>query len=74
MWIYVIDEPIPTYGKHGQKFLLCLSYKKHYGHNVTEDKYETVTAVWDSINECFYETETMLEIDSREIVEWWKDI
>ena len=73
MWVSVIDEQIPTYGKNGEKFLLCLYYKKYYGHNVT-DGYETVTAVWDSVNECFYETKTGMEIDSRDIAEWWKDI
>ena len=35
---------------------------------------EVVTAVWDSVNECFYESETKKEVDSRDIAEWWKDI
>ena len=35
---------------------------------------EVVTAVWDSANECFYESKTKKEVDSRDIAEWWKDI
>ena len=35
---------------------------------------EVVTAVWDSVNECFYESKTKKEVDSRDIAEWWKDI
>ena len=53
MWISVIDEPIPTDGKHGQKFLLNLFFKPQYGRNEVT-KTEVVTAVWDSVNGCFY--------------------
>ena len=73
MWINIIDEPIPTYGKHGQTFRLGLSLKNYYGHNIGRCSYECVTAVWDSDAECFYEKKTGLEIDSREVVEWCKD-
>lgn len=55
MWINVIDEPIYTYGKHGEHFLLHLKYRRYYGHAVTtKDEYEIVTALWDSVNECFF--------------------
>lgn len=73
MWINILDEPIPTYGKDGNTFLLNLFYKQYYGHNNIKNS-EVVTAVWDSTNECFYETKTGKEIDASEIVEWWKDI
>lgn len=75
MWVNVVDEPIPTYGKHGQVFLLYLYYQRYYGHNITaENNCETVTARWDSIDESFYEVKTGKEIDIRDISEWWKDI
>ena len=73
MWISVIDEPIPTWGKNGHKFLLNLFFEPKYGHNTTP-RPEVVTAVWNSINECFYEDKTNLPIDERDVSEWWKDI
>lgn len=75
MWISVVDELIPTYGKHGETFLLNLYYQKYYGHNITvENNSEVVVARWDSIDEAFYEVKTGKEIDNRDISEWWKDI
>ena len=74
MWINILDEGIPTYGKHGQTFLLYLRHKLYYGHELSGYEFETVTAIWNSVNECFYEKETKLEIDASEILEWWKDI
>ena len=73
MWISVVDEPVPTYGMDGKTFLLNLCYQKYYGHDTLKDN-EVVTAVWDSVNECFYESKTKQEVDSRDIAEWWKDI
>lgn len=72
LWIKVTDEPVPTFGMNGKSFLLNLRYLDYFGHNPSA-KYSVVTAIWDSINECFYESESMKEIDSREIVEWWKN-
>ena len=74
MWINILDEDIPTYGKHGHIFILYLRHKLYYGHELSGYEFETVTAIWDSVNECFYEKETKLEIDASEILEWWKDI
>lgn len=73
MWISIFDEPIPTWGKNRQKFLLNLFFQPKYGHNHNSQT-EVVTAVWDSINECFWEDKTNLRIDERDISEWWKDI
>lgn len=72
MWINVRDEPIPTYGMHGKTFLLNLEYGKYFGHD-TNKTGEVVTAVWDSLEECFYEKETGLAIDDRDIIQWWKE-
>ena len=73
MWISIVDEPVPTYGMDGKHFLLNLYYQKYYGHNTIKDN-EVVAAVWDSVNESFYELKTHEEVDSRDIAEWWKDI
>lgn len=73
MWVYVFDEPIPTYGNNGKKFLLHLHYQKYYGRNNVEPD-EIVTCIWDSLNESFYEEKTMMVIDDRDIAEWWKDV
>ena len=58
MWISVVDEPVPTYGMDGKTFLLNLCYQKYYGHDTLKDN-EVVTAIWDSDNECFYESKTI---------------
>lgn len=70
MWIKVYDAPIPTYGKHGKEFLLNLQYGKYFGHSHDKAN-EVVTAIWDSVAECFFEKETRLAIDDKDIAEWW---
>ena len=70
MWKKVYDAPIPTHGKHGKKFLLNLQYCNYFGH-VTNRTGEIVIAIWDSVAECFFEKETGLAIDDRDIVEWY---
>lgn len=70
MWISVCDMPIITRGHHGEEFRLTLRYCQYYGHDSGKVS-EVVTAIWDSINECFYEKETKLPIDERDIIEWW---
>lgn len=72
MWISIENEPIPTYGMNGKKFLLSLHYKNYYGHNILKCN-EVVTAIWDSINECFYEISTKKTINREDITEWWKE-
>lgn len=73
MWISLIDEPIPTYGMNGESFMLSLHYQSYYGH-ITKTSNEVVIATWDSINECFYEKDTGIEIDKRDIAMWWKEV
>lgn len=72
MWQRIDIEPIPTRGNHGKEFLLNLEYGKWFGHyhNMTS---EVVIAIWNSVEECFYEKVTGLAIDERDIIEWWKD-
>lgn len=74
MWIKVTDEPIPTHGMNGKTFRLWICYREYYGHYTFEKGGSTINAIWDSTNECFYETNTMLEVDDREIVQWWKEL
>ena len=72
MWINILDEEIPK--KHDQTYLLYLRHKAYYGHELSGYEFETVMAIWNNIDRCFYEKESKLEIDPTEIVEWWKDI
>lgn len=72
MWVNAFAEPIPTHGKHGEKFILTLSYQDFYGHNVTEMD-EVVIGIWNSTCECFFEADTGKEIDERDIAYWWKE-
>lgn len=73
MWINIHNTPIPTKGKHGKEFLLKLHYAKYFGHNDNGTN-EVVIAIWDCVEECFFEKETGLAINDRDIIEWWKDI
>lgn len=73
MWVNICDEPVPTYGMDGKKFMLRLEFQNYYGHNVSENIKE-VFGIWSSICECFFETEIHREIDDRDIIQWWKDI
>ena len=72
MWKKVCDAPIPAHGNHGKEFLLNLRYCKYFGHD-TNRTGEIVTAIWDSVAECFFEKETGLAIDDRDIIEWCLD-
>lgn len=73
MWVSIIDEPIPEYFKNGRPYLLSLYFHKRYGYEI---KKETDVAIvsWDDSCGCFRESTTKMEIDSRDISEWWKDI
>lgn len=71
MWVSV-DTPIPTCGNHGKEFLLNLEYCKYFGHDHNRST-EIVIGIWDSVLECFFEKETGMAIDERDIVQWWKD-
>ena len=52
---------------------MSLYFHKRYGYEI---KKETDIAIvsWDNSCGCFRESTTKLEIDSRDISEWWKDI
>lgn len=71
MWINKYDEPIPTYGNNGKEFLLYLKFHEYFGH-LTQDSV-VITAVWDSLNEAFYDVETGKEIMDEDIFQWWKE-
>ena len=71
MWINRADEPIPTYGMDGRQFVLGLHFQSNYGHQ-TKKNDEVIFAIWDSVNECFFEKDTGIEVNDRDIVKWWK--
>lgn len=65
----ICEKPIQTYGMNGKTFLLKLKHGEYYGYSISQQE-ETVKAVWDSLNECFYEKETGSAILQSDIVEW----
>lgn len=72
VWIKTNSTAIPTYGKHGVEFTLLLKYNKYYGHYCSRVS-EVVHAVWDSVFECFFESNTAQQIADDDIVEWYKE-
>lgn len=72
MWIRTINQQIPTYGMNGKSFKLYLKYQKYYGHSL-KNANEVVIGIWDSVNECFFEKNTGVEIDDRDIAMWWQE-
>lgn len=74
MWHNYSDNPIYTYGQHGKQFTLSLRFKIQYYGRINEYKQIVVNAIWDSVNEAFYEKDTGLEIYKYDIFEWWEDI
>lgn len=72
MWISILDEPIYTRGMDNKVFILRLCYHDFYGYNPLKAG-EVITAVWSSVNECFYEEKTGKEVASCDIVQWWKE-
>ena len=52
---------------------MSLYFHKCYGYEIKKET-DVVIAYWDNSCGCFRESTTKLEIDSRDISEWWKDI
>ena len=73
IWVYVFDEPIQKKKKNGRPYLLSLYFHKRYGYEIKRET-DSVVVSWDNSCGCFRESTTKLEIDSRDISGWWKDI
>lgn len=73
MWIKIEDEPIPTYGKNGRLFELLLNFHIYYGYELYGTDDPLIEATWDSINECFFEKRTGLQVRDDDISMWWKE-
>lgn len=73
MWHNYRENPIYTYGQHGKQFTLSLKFKIQYYGRINEYNQIVVNAIWDSVNEAFYEKDTGLEIYEYDIFEWWED-
>lgn len=65
----VSNQPIPTYGMNGKLFILQLSFEEYFGY-ICPNKTEIVEAVWDSLNECFFESKTRKRILNESIIAW----
>lgn len=67
------DEPIPTYEQDGRSFKLLLNFHIYYGYEPYGTDDSIIEAAWDSINKCFFEKRTGLQVRDDDICMWWKE-
>lgn len=71
MWHKRSDRPLPAL-RDGDEIELTLEFHQYYGH----DNYpglRCVVAVWDGLNEEFFEKETKQYILDEDIHSWWEN-
>ena len=71
MWHKRSDRPLPAL-HDGDRIKLILKFPHYFGHFVPIGSYE-VWAVWDELNEEFFEIESKHYICDEDIAEWWED-
>ena len=62
IWNNYHENPIYTYGQHGKEFTLKLVFTTQFYGRENIYKESIIKAVWDSIDEAFYEKDTGLKI------------
>ena len=71
MWHKRSDRPLPNL-HDGDRIKLILKFPHYFGHFVPIGSYE-VWAVWDGLNEEFFEIESKHYICDEDIIAWWED-
>ncbi len=71
MWHKRSDHPLPDL-HDGDIIKITVEYYPYFGHFVNPGQY-VIMAVWDGLNEEFYERTTKRYILDGDIVEWWED-
>ena len=71
MWHRRSDRPLPNL-RDGDRIKLRLEFPQYFGHIVPVGLY-SVWAVWDGLNEEFYEKITKQYIHDEDIMAWWED-
>ena len=72
MWHKRSDRPLPAL-RDGDEILVSLEFHKYYGYDLVFPKLWCVRAVWDGLNEEFYEKTTKQYIRDEDIIAWWED-
>ena len=71
MWHRRSDRPLPAL-HDGDEIDVTLKFHQYYGHN-NYPGLRCVVAVWDELNEEFFEKETKQYILDEDIHSWWED-
>lgn len=72
MWHKRSDRPLPNL-HDGDEIMVALELHQYYGYDLAFSEQCCVTAVWDGLNEEFYEKETKQYIRDEDIIAWWED-
>ena len=71
MWHRRSERPLPAL-HDGEEILVSLEFHKYYGYDLAFLE-QCCIAVWDGLNEEFYEKETKQYIRDEDIIAWWED-
>lgn len=71
MWYRITDRPLPNL-HDGDRIKLMLEFSQYFGHFAPDGKHK-VWAIWDGLNEEFFEVESGQYIFDEDIVEWCED-
>lgn len=72
MWHKRSDRPLPAL-HDGNEIMVALKLHQYYGYDLAFSEQWRVRAVWDGLNEEFYEKITKQYIRDEDIMTWWED-
>lgn len=72
MWHKRSDHPLPAL-HDGDEITVALELHQYYGYNLAFPEQRYVVAIWDGLNEEFYEKTTKQYIHDEDIIAWWED-
>lgn len=72
MWHKRSECPLPVL-HDGEEILVSLEFHKYYGYDLVFPRLWCARAVWDGLNEEFYEKITKQHIHDEDIIAWWED-
>ena len=72
MWHKRSDRPLPAL-RDGEEITVALELHQCYGYDLAFSGQWRVVAVWDGLNEEFYEKITKQYIRDEDIIAWWED-
>lgn len=72
MWHERSDRPLPTL-RDGDEITVDLEFHQYFGYELAFSRQWCVVAVWEGLNEKFYEKTTKQYIRDEDIIAWWED-